>query len=93
MDMAVAIVTGGLCGLLGALPYFVAYAYSKRHRAAGIVPGLIAVLVSFAVVVMALAVAWSVSQATMVPFAVTCAGAFLCVVALASAWYLRRPRP
>jgi hypothetical protein len=92
MDAAITIVSGGLCGLLGALPYAFAYRYSKRHHGSGVMPGLLAVMVSFAVELLALAAAWTVFQPHMVAIAVTCVVVFLGVVAALSGWYLRRPR-
>lgn len=93
MGLAVPIVTGVLCGLLGGAPYAVGLAVAKRKREASIVPALAAVCVSVVVIALSTLIGFAAMREVLPVFVIALVVVFMLTVVASVLLYVRKPRP
>jgi uncharacterized membrane protein YbhN (UPF0104 family) len=94
VDIALAIILGVAGGALGALPFLVARrrmkAKMKTDGVGGITNGLVATLVSFALMVLLLAICYLIAKDYLLPFAISTIVVFIFAMVLYTATLMRR---
>lgn len=92
-SMALPVVIGAVCGLVGGLPYAFAALHARRKRDTSVIGGLVAVCASLVALLVAVVVARAVAQDVLLPFAAGMIVAFFVVVVAGVVIVGRRSRP
>lgn len=93
MESALPIVIGALCGLLGGVPYLVAFAHGRRSHTLSVLPALAAVAISVLVCAVSLVGAYALARDALLPFTLAFVALFFVVVIIGAMWFLKKPRP
>ena len=79
-SLALPLVIGAVCGLVGGAPYPVALSFARKTHAQSILPGVLAVALSFALLIVAILFVRVLAQDVLLPFVLAMAVGFLVMV-------------
>lgn len=88
--LALPLVIGVVCGLAGGVPYPLALSYARKSRTASIVPGVLAVALSFALLILAILFVRVLAQDVLLPFVLAMAVGFLVMVVVGVAVFFKK---
>ena len=92
MDGVLPVLVGVLCGLVRSCAYPIGLAIAKRRRSSGIIEGLVAVVSSLLLSLVALLVARLNAPDAFLAFAIAFLIVLLLVIACSIVWFVHRPR-